>query len=391
MMQYLLYTLFSSILFVTSAFAAGSISSVDAISVDGQSTTITGSSFGTNAAIGTSAFQWTGDNIEAATVGAYFQGLSGWGVYVTEEDSESAVPRYTNTDSHSGSKCVKIDWTPESVYKGHLYWDYGSSITRVYITWWIKTTDYSDDGSAQYKVWRIKNNTSFVDGCLDFLQNVMTGPSQRIAQLVTTPGSSYWWCDGCAYQTNEHYLESYEIIGPNSVMDRWCRLEYWIDVGTEGNNDGTFFYKFHDPDNPTPIIRDIPKLSYDGNLRIINSGSSYTWQSVQFGGISVDGMNLIAWIDDMTIQVGSWARVELGNASTWSACTHREIQKPTSWSATEIEFDAFYGSFASNDEVYLYVVDGDGDVSPGYGPITLGGSVPVSNVSGNIFNGINLK
>jgi hypothetical protein len=65
------------------------------------------------------------------------------------------------------------------------------------------------------------------------------------------------------------------------------------------------------------------------------------------------------------------ARVEMGNAATYDACTHREVQIPTAWADTEITVTVNRGSFAADDEVYLFVVDDDGAKSAGYGPITL--------------------
>jgi hypothetical protein len=54
------------------------------------------------------------------------------------------------------------------------------------------------------------------------------------------------------------------------------------------------------------------------------------------------------------------ARVEIGNASTFAACTHREIQIPTKWSGTSVTVTVNRGSFAVGNTVYLYVVDASG-------------------------------
>lgn len=77
------------------------------------------------------------------------------------------------------------------------------------------------------------------------------------------------------------------------------------------------------------------------------------------------------WIDDPYIDT-SWARVELGNASSYNACTHREIQKPTAWATGEITVSFNAGSFAAGSTAYLFVVDPNGNVSPGR-QVTLGG------------------
>jgi len=66
--------------------------------------------------------------------------------------------------------------------------------------------------------------------------------------------------------------------------------------------------------------------------------------------------------------------VEIGNADTWAACTHREIQPPTAWAASEITVTFNAGSFEDDDTVYLYVVDANGDASPASDGITISGS-----------------
>jgi hypothetical protein len=73
----------------------------------------------------------------------------------------------------------------------------------------------------------------------------------------------------------------------------------------------------------------------------------------------------IVYYDDVYID-NSWARVEIGDASIYDNCTHREIQIPTSWSSNAISIKVNTGSFASGDIVYLFVIDPDGSVSPGY-------------------------
>jgi hypothetical protein len=63
------------------------------------------------------------------------------------------------------------------------------------------------------------------------------------------------------------------------------------------------------------------------------------------------------------------ARLEIGNASTFSASTHREIQIPhTTWNNTTIQFTANKGTFG-NEQLYLFVVDRNGNTSSGY-PVT---------------------
>lgn len=71
------------------------------------------------------------------------------------------------------------------------------------------------------------------------------------------------------------------------------------------------------------------------------------------------------YIDDVYVD-NSWARVEIGNASEYSLCTHREIQHPTSWRQDRITVQVNMGSFSDPDGLYLFVVDADGNTSSGF-------------------------
>ncbi len=59
------------------------------------------------------------------------------------------------------------------------------------------------------------------------------------------------------------------------------------------------------------------------------------------------------------------ARVEIGDAATYTACTEREIQPATSWSPTSVTVTANQGAFASLAGKYVFVVDRTGAASNG--------------------------
>jgi len=97
------------------------------------------------------------------------------------------------------------------------------------------------------------------------------------------------------------------------------------------------------------------------------------------------------YIDDVYVDT-TWARVEIGNNSTYGSCTHREIQIPTNWTSSSISVTVNQGSFADEATAYLFVVDADGDVSSGY-EIEIGGedtSSPELNTSVISANGTTL-
>ncbi|MCB1182868.1 hypothetical protein KDM41_05500 [bacterium] len=78
------------------------------------------------------------------------------------------------------------------------------------------------------------------------------------------------------------------------------------------------------------------------------------------------------YLDDVYISP-TWARVELGNASSYSACTRREIQLPVSWGTSSVTVNVNAGAFNAGDNAWVYVVRDDGTVVNG-GQVTIGAS-----------------
>ncbi|MCD4791910.1 MAG: T9SS type A sorting domain-containing protein [Bacteroidales bacterium] len=346
---------------------------------DGENVVISGSGFGINSAIGTSNFQWLGNNIEDGTLDAIFS-KTGWANKVNTPDLENTVPVYSATRSHSGSKSIKVDYSG-TPYKGNFYWDAGSAIPSIYLTWWIYV-DYDDASTGQWKIWRLTDDGAFEDCHPGFVQSCWNNGNGRMATLFQDSSLDSDWCTGscagwarcnpCPYPHNsrELYLGADDTPGPGAIEDRWVRMEYFIDMGTRGNTDGKFLYWFHDPESVTPTIHAVEELQFE-NIIMLKAEESTTYRYPIFGGFSGDGMdNLITYWDDMLVQVGTRSRVEIGDNPDWNYCTHREIQIPTAWSNNSITITANQGSFQDDDTAYLFVVDENGTVSNGY-PITI--------------------
>ena len=67
------------------------------------------------------------------------------------------------------------------------------------------------------------------------------------------------------------------------------------------------------------------------------------------------------------------SHVILGNASTLSASTKREVQVPTAWSNNSITANVNLGAFANGQTAYLYVFDSNGNANPTGYPVTISG------------------
>ncbi len=83
--------------------------------------------------------------------------------------------------------------------------------------------------------------------------------------------------------------------------------------------------------------------------------------------------------DDIYFAVGpnSAARVEVGNAKNYEACTKISIATPTNWSDSTVSATIRQGGFNQGEEVYIFIVDAENSYSTGFGPFSFN-SVSVS-------------
>ena len=72
----------------------------------------------------------------------------------------------------------------------------------------------------------------------------------------------------------------------------------------------------------------------------------------------------IVYVDDVYIDT-SWNRVELGDAPTYAASTHREIQVASTWAEGSVSVSFNPGNFAGGSTAYLFVTDANNTTSPG--------------------------
>jgi len=141
----------------------------------------------------------------------------------------------------------------------------------------------------------------------------------------------------------------------------WIREEYYCDFGTQVKADGIYWTAINGKKDS-----EITKKTF-----LTDSSRMYQFRVGAFWGTGAS--DCYAFLDDVYFD-NTQARVEIGNNAIFANCTHREIQVPTTWSASSIQISFNKGSFASGTKVYLFVVDASGNASNGFG-ITVGSSV----------------
>jgi hypothetical protein len=143
----------------------------------------------------------------------------------------------------------------------------------------------------------------------------------------------------------------------------WVTVELIVRASTYGNKDGllTVLYDNDVAGSGTIMTRDGTDSDYMTMNFVIHGvlANSGSWDPAWSDSNRM-------WADDVYVD-DTWARVVVGDASTWNGCSKKEMQIPSAWSGNSITVTAHQGGFGSFSGKYLYVIDADGNVSSGYG------------------------
>jgi len=323
-----------------------SISGVsDSTPSHGQSITISGSNFGS---MGGSIISW--DDFEDQSLGGAIHGSSakigaGWSC---QYNYSGLGARWDDTHTHSGDVAAHIEWGYPEAYSIRAFgWAGQGPFSQIYISYWrYMEGDYTTSNPTcnHKQFYLFGNNGGFPQGMPlmpagtsvwgFYINNSTPQPDWNGTNNINTQGWTY-------YNTDDVYQR----------WEFWCKLNdpytayngvltYWKD-GVVGRHRTDYRHRF-----------------VDGEYTEFRLGH----MAQQFTDTAK------AWFDDLYI-ASTQARVELGNNSSWSSCTHREIQIPTSWSSNSITVDFNQGTFGSG-TAYLFVVDADGNASAGYAVTT---------------------
>lgn len=220
-----------------------------------------------------------------------------------------------------------------------------------YISYWIYSDDYYGDAGdiTNAKIWG--NFFEATPGTPDGYY-----PTAIWQDQWTAGAGSYIAFTDCGhdivFQNNGLHVDAF---------DQWIRIEMYIDFGTAGVADGAFRADV----NLSTVMDRTEELAPSGC-----TGEEATFGCFYLGnnvfGTGGAGPRLACYVSELYTD-HTQARVEIGNASTFAACTHREIQIPTAWATDEITVSCNVGSFTSGASAWVYVFDSNGDVnSTGY-------------------------
>jgi len=314
---------------------------------DGDNVVFTGVAFGAKSIA--QPLLW--DNFNNGTNGAELTSTGTWRV---DSDNVAALrPKFDNGSQRDGVGLnAFFNYPPVSAgtYQRDMMFYQGLGIGRgekVFLSVWIQSSYPGPDqpSSKQWKIMRLSegpyDTDTYPDVYFDYNRNGFYAAYRDGVGNISTSCMSW--------PTQTDYM-------PHPTVNTWFNfmIEASVETGV-GNCDGRAKIWFN---GQLEMNIDEAKALFDE--------SDFGWDEAWFGEYIQDNTRgYTARFDDIYID-NSWARVEIGNASNYGACTHREIQIPTNWTSSQISFIANQGSFTTGSDLYLFVVDENGIPSDGH-------------------------
>jgi len=347
------------------ALAVGQTISSASYNAAGDSLTISGSSFGTKS----TAAPVVWDNLEdgtcntTATVGTWSR--------VGSLIISTANARHSNS-----TYCGTHDFDGEA----HAAFRGGSDSEKWYTQYWFYLDDNFDFGSNGQHLSNLKimrywttqdsplNNTHIqLEARYDAsVRTEAVNTGRDLSPVV----DGYDWVNLIFGHSDPGYVDGGRLGWREYENDiptgEWHLFQFEFEASTIDVEDGTIRWWY---DGTLIFDRDDMETQDSGDNSIPRIHTLGFYNATD-GAAYADGDDKF-FIDDAYID-NTWARVELGNASTYALSTVREIQPPLAWSATSITVTANNGSFAADAQAWVYVTDDDGNRSTGYS-ITIGG------------------
>ena len=369
-MRYVIILLSSIILFVSAlANAAPNNISVSGTFGDANSVTISGADFETNALDYSDIIHHVNNTID----GQNPSNTDGW---IFDEGS-GHNPEADTSYARSGGVSLYHDGSPADGYNAVLRYNYGSGVgagETVYITWWTRI-DYTITVGEQNQ-WKM-----FRTNYMNDIQDQDTGDNNYTTQMVMfnmMDDSSGEWKNRPGPYIDSAGTDNWMNQCMTDADSTWYRHELILNTSDFGTYNGDYTMRRYTPGSSVAEASETGMMTYNNPNISPTTWQYFLWQNWIGNGLSGD-----AWTDDHYVQVGTQARVELCDASTWSARTECDIQEPTAWSDTSITLTVNSGGFSTSETAYVYVVNDSGEVNSSGYPVTIGTSAPVNGVCGS--------
>jgi len=344
------------------SLAAPVVNSVSGSVEHGESVVISGGGFGSKS-YGVAPHKY--DNFENGTDGAILNTTGYWNVW--SDNPTSDRPQFSNEQTRHAHSLLAgkfIEYTLQDIaYTPDLNFDG----RRIYMDLWMRFQWASLDKQHQNKLFKIQSMVNDNGGSNPGAYPIMNFYAWRYN------GGGTWCYIPLSNEEGSVIQKNMTCPGPTPAWYHWQIELLNNDIGSANGE-----YR---------VWRNGSLLAEAYNLEIRLPGDNHFncfWLGRYLGNHGGTLSNTLfydeVYLDD------SWARVEIGNEATWSACTHRETQIPSAWSDGSVTITVNQGTFTDGAGAYLYVTDSAGVVNAAGYPVTIGQVTPtltVTNGSGS--------
>ncbi len=263
-------------------------------------------------------------------------------------------PVYTNQNQRTGSGLSSYHHFHDNIYRCFIgLADLGA--TEIYMSYWRRLDLTYLIDPKNFKELRFHGTNARENPMITWGVNAAPAPGQDLTvAFYADEAAGTCWQGGL-------YRNGY-----------WDRRELWIRIG---DNPGQRFKLW---ENAQQIVNYASPSDFPGGSGPY-LGDDGTFQYFGLGFYLRSGSDGVTQFDNVYID-NTQARVEIGNAVTWTGCTHREIQNPTAWSDTSVSVTVSQGSFLNGSKAYIYVIDANGNVNSQGFAITLG-EAPIADLT----------
>ncbi|MEF3692452.1 MAG: hypothetical protein V3574_05360 [Candidatus Moraniibacteriota bacterium] len=279
------------------------------------------------------------------------------------DDCYPYLSSYSNNFAKSGTKSSRQNWTTDMQGGGRLMiLKWIIPVTEIYFSFWTylpsgMSTPDGDFNSPNWKVWWL-NPIHYGES------DPRNFDSDYASEIITNPpaDTSFCWVDDLDGQ--DRACANYSSF--NFSNGQWQRFEGHL-IGSDSSSGSGELWLTNASSSR------VLHASISGKT-LNTSNGIMGWIEMHFPGYARADTTTNTYYDDIYVAtgVGAQARIEIGNASTYSNCTNLSIVTPTAWADTSITATIRQGSFSPGQQAYLYVVDSNGVANTNGYPIIIG-------------------
>ena len=339
------------IIFLNLGIAAAT-PSLTGLSRVGNVITIIGSGFSSKTTPGPIFY----DNFEDATTG---QTINEYSDHWTDKSNEQVFSVIDTLQKVGSTKCVAspdVGVTTAEAWVNNVGF---ATTSKILLHYWVRI----DWGSGTADYYQLKQLTL----CYNTEANAASDyPAYALFSWDNYHFPSeggvceYYWqmyYDGATPSITHHYPDD-AMNYPYTyypIDDAWVNVTLELYQGTVGNEDATHVSWIVNPGRDYVTKKEVSNFLMLDVAEPINS--------IHLRGyLGVGGTSAYIYYDDIYVD-NSWARIEIGNNSSYDACTKRQIQIASTWADTSVSFPISDEMFQAGDTVYIFIVDINGVVN----------------------------